>query len=274
MATLTPTLAVQADQIADLTQEQTQEQTHEQTHEQERPKQLTEEQLAGLNSAQMRTLAKELKVKNWWRLPMSTLRVEILAMYSQSAPNFEVVASSLDLSLEADLNQPAHTESQPESQPESLEEFRRLIEENLEVSEEDMAKLLSGWSITNSKCKTPNVAVVKRVTLYRFLNQRIKSLVSADEYLDYEIDDATFNQVITLASRYLARAPLTIKGASRFKYLLPNAAISVVIWTLDNLDKIQIAIDLADKAATQGYNSPKTTRLSRGLEPKPPRQAQ
>lgn len=155
----------------------------------------------------------------------------------------------------------------------SLDEFTDILKDNLQdLTEAELAQLQASWSITDARCKTPNVTVVKRSALIKFLNARIRHLVRADEFCDHELTEPVFNQVVSMVSNSLPRQVMTIKGASRFKYLLPHVGVSVMVWTLENLHRISEAIERAESAQNQGYSSPRDTRESRGLEPKVTRQ--
>ena len=101
-----------------------------------------------------------------------------------------------------------------------------------------------------------------------FLNLRLKSLVSSEDYIDYKLRDDSFNQVVALASR-TKRIPMTIKGASRFNYLYPAGALLVIKWALENYDQFPKAIEMAEACQNQGMSSTKVSRESRGLAKKP-----
>jgi|688.fasta_scaffold292881_2 hypothetical protein len=252
---------------------------------------LTQEEIKALSLVELKDLARDSGVKSWQKLKVDDLRIALTSLVTgpvtepatelvtrpvtepATEPAAELVTGPVTEPATELVTGPVTKSSQNSYRYISLEEFTEILKDNLlDLTEVELTQLQNSWSITDARCKTPGVTVVKRSALIKFLNNRIRRLVSTDEFCDYELTESVFNQVVSMASNSLPRQVMTIKGASRFKYLLPHTSVSVIIWTLENLHRISEAIERAEVAQNQGYASPRDSRESRGLKKKVSRQ--
>lgn len=113
------------------------------------------------------------------------------------------------------------------------------------IGNDEIEKIQNAGRLTANTCSDPNRLVVKRDFLAEMLNKR----------LDVNITPKQFNQLVVMATNKLPRQPMTIKSASRFKYLLleGDSALWVYDWILNNAAQIDIAANMAEIAAEEGF---------------------
>jgi len=113
------------------------------------------------------------------------------------------------------------------------------------ISQQEINKIKDLGTITAASCSDPGRNVVKRAHLISMLNTR----------LNVNITPKQFNQLVVMATNRLPRQPMTIKSASRFKYLLleNDSALWVYDWVLNNQAQIEIADNMAEMASEEGY---------------------
>lgn len=113
------------------------------------------------------------------------------------------------------------------------------------ITTEEIEKIQAAGRLTATTCSDPNRLVVKRDFLAEMLNKR----------LGVNITPKQFNQLVVMATNKLPRQHMTIKSASRFKYLLleNDSALWVYDWILNHEAQIDIAANMAEIAAEEGF---------------------
>lgn len=150
----------------------------------------------------------------------------------------------------APVKEPSATTEEPPAKPKAKSKSKapkkpKTYTLSSLIANEEIEKIQSAGRLTAATCSDPNRLVVKRDFLAEMLNER----------LGVNITPKQFNQLVVMATNKLPRQPMTIKSASRFKYLLleGDSALWVYDWILNNTAQIDIAANMAEIAAEEGF---------------------